>query len=133
MTHQKCTTLYESFARSVRLWPDRPCMGVRQMSGGKIGGYRFQTYKEVAARANNVASGLRALGVQPVRSRASLCASCACRAHGVAFCRLQKDRVGLYSVNRPEWVIAGQQLRDISPHARWALTTRCSMSVVCVM
>ena len=51
---------------------------------GKIGPLAWQTYQQVGARMTAFGAGLRALGAA------------------------QKSRVGLYSLNRPEWVIAEQ-------------------------
>jgi long-chain acyl-CoA synthetase len=79
-----CKTLHDTFRRSARLFSDRPCFGVRQVSPttGSIGDFAFQTYKQVATRVNHVGSALKALGIE------------------------KRARIGLYSINRPEWVIA---------------------------
>jgi long-subunit acyl-CoA synthetase (AMP-forming) len=50
----------------VKKHADRPCMGTRTMVGGKIGEYKFQTYKQVGARLTAFGSGLKAIGVEHV-------------------------------------------------------------------
>ncbi len=54
------------------------------MTGGVLGGYSYLTYAEVHARVLAFASGLRSYGIEA------------------------RDRVGLYSSNRTEWVVAEQ-------------------------
>lgn len=74
-------TLWDSFAAAADRFPKRRCLGRR--SGNK--GYKWETYQEVRRRAIALGSFLR-----------SEC--------GVG----KGDSVGLYSINRPEWVVAEQ-------------------------
>jgi long-chain acyl-CoA synthetase len=84
--HPEVNTLYDNFMRGVRLYPKRPCLGEREVDdNGQAGEYRWQTYAEVAKRFTWFGSGLLELtGLQ-----------------SGAF-------VGIYSINRPEWVIVEQ-------------------------
>eukprot|EP00455_Lapot_gusevi_P019534 TRINITY_DN2086_c0_g1_i2.p1 TRINITY_DN2086_c0_g1~~TRINITY_DN2086_c0_g1_i2.p1 ORF type:complete len:764 (+),score=291.62 TRINITY_DN2086_c0_g1_i2:300-2294(+) len=76
-------TLYETFFRTVAKFPQQPCLGRRSVKAdGTAGPYVFQNYKQVAARVNDVGSGLASLGLNP------------------------GDKTGLYAINRPEWIIA---------------------------
>ena len=78
-----CSTLYETFQRSVKLYGSSECLGQRGVnSDGTIGPYSWLTYKQISERVNKLSNGLVELGAK------------------------QKDRIGLYSINRPEWVIA---------------------------
>ncbi len=74
-------TMYRS---AVKKYPTMPFLGTRTVTKGVVGAYQFQTYQQVAARINAVASGL------------------------AAFSFAAGDRVGLYSVNRADWIIAEQ-------------------------
>lgn len=71
------TTLWSALTHTVSKHGDRPAFGTR--TKGK--GYTFLTYKEFKNQALNVASGLVSLGLSP------------------------KDKVGIYSKNRLEWVL----------------------------
>eukprot|EP01134_Creolimax_fragrantissima_P006999 CFRG6999T1 len=78
-------TLYENFQRTVKENGHRPWVGSRKiLSDGSPGPYQFITYKEGAAKADEIGSGLLALGLKP------------------------KKPVGLYSKNRTEWVFTEQ-------------------------
>eukprot|EP00911_Craspedida_sp_UC1_P001111 UC1_evm1s834 len=84
---------YQMFLETCKVRGDADCLGVRQQSGG--GGdtssasadaqwgpsYTYTTYAETAKTVNAIASGLAAT---------SVCKPGAC--------------IGIYSVNRPEWV-----------------------------
>jgi hypothetical protein len=59
-------TAYHSFKNSVAKHGARPCMGYRPIVNGKAQPYKYSTYTEVYEHVLNLASGLRALGVQPV-------------------------------------------------------------------
>ncbi len=70
---------------SVKAHAKLPCLGRRvNDASGQLGGYSFETYAQVGARATNVSSALGQRNLAP------------------------GARIGLYSVNRPEWVIAEQ-------------------------
>lgn len=80
-------TLYDVFWETVREHPLRPFLGTR----GPSGDYAFETYAEVAERVRRVASGLAALlsdKSQPEDEKPKM--------------------VGLFSKNRPEWIVAEQ-------------------------
>lgn len=78
-------TLYDNFRHGVALAADRPCLGTRQVAAdGTAGAYEWQTYRQVEQRATDFGSGLLQMGLKP------------------------GDFVGLYSLNRAEWVVAEQ-------------------------
>jgi long-chain acyl-CoA synthetase len=81
-----CRTPYATFWRSVRIFGNMPMLGARTLvaSTGAVGPFKFESYREVGTRVQNLAAALQAMGLQP------------------------KDRVGLYSQNRPEWIIGEQ-------------------------
>jgi len=82
LTIDGAETPYHTWQRAVRLYPDQPCLGARHMDKmGKVGPYKYDSYKAVNDRVLHLACGLRGLNL----------------ASGA--------RIGLYSVNRPEWVI----------------------------
>ena len=78
-----CSTLYDTFQRTVKLHPNAKMLGTRgyDPSSKQATGYEWQTYSIVHDRCDRVQSGLVQLGLQPY------------------------DRVGLYSINRAEWTI----------------------------
>lgn len=78
------TSLFHAFQHSVTTHPNNSCLGHRTVdaSTGKVGPFQYETYKQVGERVKNFGAGLKNLGLA------------------------EKARVGLYSVNRPEWVIA---------------------------
>lgn len=79
------STLYELFSKSVEKYPDNDCLGVRvKNADGTAGAYQFKTYKQVSDEVALLASGLRAIGVDP------------------------KQRVGVLGPNCPEWMMAMQ-------------------------
>jgi long-chain acyl-CoA synthetase len=79
-------TLYDLFENSLSKFGDRSCMGTRTVGAdGKPGNFEFQTYKEIGTRRDNLGSGLRAN-------------------YGLN----RGDHVGIFSINRPEWIIAEQ-------------------------
>lgn len=73
-------TLYDNFWRGVKNFPNNECLGWREGDGP----YKWLTYSQVDKRMRNLGSGFIDLGLKP------------------------KDFVGLYSINRPEWVITEQ-------------------------
>ncbi|KAJ3351403.1 hypothetical protein GGF32_004298 [Allomyces javanicus] len=100
----KAKTLYDNFFHAARAAPNAPCLGHRPVLKDapvkEWGPYTWQTYAEVADRMTHFGSGLlRAYDqyiVQPLREQ------------GVAkkdLPDLHKWNVGIYSINRPEWVI----------------------------
>jgi len=78
----KIRTLYDLWNDSIQKQSSRPCLGTRKKVGEKVGEYEFQTYTQVGKRRDNLASGLLNLGHKT------------------------DEPIGLYSINRPEWVIA---------------------------
>ena len=54
------------------------------MADGSVGEYVWETYEQTIQRAEGIGSGLRHLGLNP------------------------KDAIGLFSINRPEWIRAEQ-------------------------
>lgn len=81
---REVTTLYESFRDGVRRLPDNRLFGTRPVVDGKAGPYEWQTYAHVLKRVSDLASGLSQLNLP------------------------DGSRVGLYSINRAEWIIAEQ-------------------------
>ena len=82
-----CQTSYHTFRRAVQRYPHLPCLGVRSLladGSNRVGPYVFQTYAQVNERIANLAAAMQSFGLEP------------------------KARVGLYSVNRPEWIIGEQ-------------------------
>lgn len=61
---------------------NNPCFGKRPIVNGVAGPFVWQSFNEVAARRNNVAGAMVKYGIKT------------------------KENVGLYSINRMEWVIA---------------------------
>lgn len=79
--HPEIGTLHDNFIYAVENYPDYKYLGTRIRIDGTVGGYKWMTYGEASAARKEIGSGL-------------LC-------HG-----LQKGvRVGLYLINRPEWLI----------------------------
>ncbi|CAL1528256.1 unnamed protein product [Lymnaea stagnalis] len=77
------TTLYEGFQRGIRVSGDKPCLGWKPTPETP---YQWLTYKQVNERATAFGAGLVKLGLKPEND----------------------TRVGLYSQNRPEYIIADQ-------------------------
>jgi long-chain acyl-CoA synthetase len=81
------TTLHELFSSSVAKFAAEPLLGWRpidEATGKAAGEFEWMTYEQTAAAVGEVASGLAGLGL----------------AAG--------NRVGVYGVNCPEWMIAMQ-------------------------
>ncbi|GFN86278.1 long-chain-fatty-acid--coa ligase 5 [Plakobranchus ocellatus] len=76
-------TLYNGFQRGLRLSGDKPCLGWKPTPSSP---YTWMTYQQVNDRAVAFGAGLVHLGLQPVN----------------------ETRVGIYSQNRPEYIIADQ-------------------------
>ncbi|KAG2439883.1 hypothetical protein HYH02_010513 [Chlamydomonas schloesseri] len=86
-------TLFEMFEQSAAKYPDNQCLGKREKNEkGEVGAYVFKTYKEIHTEVANVASALRALGVNPAQ------------------------RVGVFGANCPEWMVAMQACNRMSMH-----------------
>lgn len=78
-------TLYDNFRHAAELHPDRPCLGARtKRPDGSFGDYQFVSYKDVVFALTDIGSAIVGLGMRP----------------GTA--------IGVYSVNRPEWVVVEQ-------------------------
>mmetsp|Transcript_17633 Transcript_17633/g.30373 ORF Transcript_17633/g.30373 Transcript_17633/m.30373 type:complete len:671 (+) Transcript_17633:24-2036(+) len=61
---------------------DGPCLGARTYNAdGSRGAYEWHTYNQVAARSENLGSGLKSLGLK------------------------EQAKIGIYSINRPEFTI----------------------------
>lgn len=80
------STCYELFNRSVKLYPDRPCLGSRKIVKGQAQPFTYMTYKEAGSLVANVGSALKAVGVN------------------------QQARVGVFGANCPEWMVSMQVL-----------------------
>lgn len=80
------STLYELFQNSVRKFGGEKCLGWRPIDSetGKAGDYKWMTYAETNEKVQAIASGLSRLGIT------------------------KDNRVGVYGVNCPEWMIAMQ-------------------------
>ena len=76
-------TLYEVLRETSQRVPKKAFLGHRPIVDGKAGPYVWQSYEETVSRVDALASGLAGTGIlQP------------------------GDNVGIYSINRPEWVLA---------------------------
>jgi len=83
--YPEVTTLYENFQHALKNTPDNDFLGSREiLSNGERGQYIFINYKDGAQRIYNLGSAFVELGLQT------------------------GEKVGLYSINRAEWVIAEQ-------------------------
>lgn len=71
------------FEKSAKKYPNEKCLGTRTNDGK--GPYEWITYENLKKRRDNLGSGVKGL-------------------YNVKF----GDRVGIYSGNRAEWVIAGE-------------------------
>lgn len=77
-------TLHDNFEHAASLYADEPCMGTRVRPDGSLGDYEWITYREAAETRTAIGSGLIRQGLQ------------------------RGERLGLYSVNRAEWVLTEQ-------------------------
>ncbi|KAJ1980505.1 medium-chain fatty acid-CoA ligase faa2 [Dimargaris verticillata] len=77
-------SLYENFLRGVKLAGDDPFLGHRTVVNGEAGEYEWESYNKILERVKNFGAGLIHLGLKA------------------------NDTLGLYSVNRREWVIGEQ-------------------------
>ncbi|KAI9003599.1 hypothetical protein BC832DRAFT_559366 [Gaertneriomyces semiglobifer] len=78
------STLYDNFLRGVSISGDSPFLGTRPITNGVPGPYVWQTYNEILRRVKNLASGIALRNVKV------------------------DANVGLFSINRAEWIIAEQ-------------------------
>ncbi|GLI61184.1 hypothetical protein VaNZ11_003476 [Volvox africanus] len=87
------SSLFELFERSCNKYPNNLCLGKREKNEkGEAGPYVFKTYSEVHKEVVQVASGLRALGVEP------------------------GQRIGVFGANCPDLMIAMQACNRMSLH-----------------
>ncbi|KNE67637.1 hypothetical protein AMAG_12091 [Allomyces macrogynus ATCC 38327] len=78
-------SLHENFLLGVKIASDNPYLGHRiRNEDGSLGPYEWETYAQVYERVKKLGSGLAQLSID------------------------HQEAVGLYSINRPEWVIAEQ-------------------------
>merc|ERR1739848_379921 len=90
-TYEGCATLYEIFERSVRLYPDNPCLGSRLTNeDGTPTDYKWMSYKEVSEKTTLLASGLLADAILP------------------------QDKIGVFEANSPEWFLAMQACNRVN-------------------
>ncbi|XP_051522803.1 long-chain-fatty-acid--CoA ligase 5-like [Myxocyprinus asiaticus] len=78
--HEDAKTLYEVFQRGLRVSGNGPCLGYRK----KGQPYQWLKYKQVSDRAEFLGSGLLHRGLKPS----------------------QESFIGIFSQNRPEWIIS---------------------------
>jgi len=83
-------TLYEVFSHSVKMNKDRPLYGTRKAQGDKMGPYTWESYSAVNTRMLNFGSGLLNIGLAP------------------------GSRLGFYSENRADWMIAAHACEAFS-------------------
>jgi len=81
--HEDVRTLYEAFRKGAYESNNGPCLGWHDSPTAP---YQWMTYNEALLRAKNFGAGLIALGVPPG----------------------QQSFVGIYSINRPEWILFEQ-------------------------
>ncbi|TVU26988.1 hypothetical protein EJB05_29566, partial [Eragrostis curvula] len=74
-------TLHDNFMHSVTMFGDCNYLGTRISADGTVGDYKWMTYGEVSMSRTAIGSGLMY--------------------HGI----LEGARIGLYFINRPEWII----------------------------
>ncbi|KAL2490534.1 Long chain acyl-CoA synthetase 7 [Abeliophyllum distichum] len=79
--HAEIVTLHDNFLHAVETFQDYKYLGTRIRIDGTIGEYKWMTYGEAGTARSALGSGLRHYGLQPG----------AC--------------VGLYFINRPEWLV----------------------------
>ncbi|XP_017256122.1 long chain acyl-CoA synthetase 6, peroxisomal [Daucus carota subsp. sativus] len=79
--HPEISTLHDNFERSAEIFRDERYLGTRVGVDGSVGEYRWMTYGEAATARSSIGSGLLNHGIPK--------GSC----------------IGLYFINRPEWMI----------------------------
>ncbi|CAH8353271.1 unnamed protein product [Eruca vesicaria subsp. sativa] len=79
--HPEIGTLHDNFVHAVETYPDNKYLGTRVRPDGTVGEYTWMTYAETASARQAIGSGLLYNGIN----------------HGAC--------VGLYFINRPEWLV----------------------------
>lgn len=79
--HPEIGTLHDNFVHAVETYPDNKYLGTRARPDGTIGEYTWMTYAETASARQAIGSGLLYNGIN------------------LGAC------VGLYFINRPEWLV----------------------------
>ncbi|KAL8100224.1 long chain acyl-CoA synthetase 6, peroxisomal-like isoform X1 [Apium graveolens] len=79
--HPEISTLHDNFERSAETFRDQKYLGTRVGADGSVGEYMWMTYGEAATARSSIGSGLLNHGIPK--------GSC----------------IGLYFINRPEWMI----------------------------
>ncbi|KAK4378964.1 hypothetical protein RND71_000826 [Anisodus tanguticus] len=79
--HPEIATLHDNFEHAVQTYQDYKYLGSRIRVDGTVGEYKWMTYGEAGTARTAIGSGLHYYGLQP------------------------GARVGLYFINRPEWMI----------------------------
>ncbi len=93
-TGQVISTAYENWQNTVRRYPDNKALGCRVPDfQGVYGPYQWLTYGQANERVNNFGAGIMHLNLAPDVEDAEL---------------NNRGCIGIYSKNRPEWVIAEQ-------------------------
>jgi long-chain acyl-CoA synthetase len=80
--HPEIATLHDNFIHAVETYRDYKYLGTRIRVDGSVGGYKWMTFGEAGTAREAIGSGLRY--------------------HGIP----QGACIGLYFINRPEWLIA---------------------------
>lgn len=84
--HSDARSLAETFRRGARISDNGPCLGYRKLMPDGSLPYVWLSYEDVLERSENLARGFIEKGLAPG----------------------QKTFIGIYSLNRPEWVITEQ-------------------------
>ncbi|KAK8968350.1 Long chain acyl-CoA synthetase 7, peroxisomal [Platanthera guangdongensis] len=79
--HPEIRTLHDNFVYALETFRDHKYLGTRIRADGTVGGYKWMTYGEAGTSRSAIGSGLVDFGIQK--------GSC----------------IGLYFINRPEWII----------------------------
>ncbi|KAK3013015.1 hypothetical protein RJ639_009964 [Escallonia herrerae] len=79
--HPEIGTLHDNFVHAVETFPDHKYLGTRIRVDGTLGEYKWLTYGEAGTARSAIGSGLKYYGLP------------------------KGARVGLYFINRPEWLI----------------------------
>ncbi|CAH2044536.1 unnamed protein product [Thlaspi arvense] len=79
--HPEIGTLHDNFVHAVETYPDNKYLGTRVRSDGTVGEYTWMTYAEAASARQAIGSGLLLHFVE------------------------QGACVGIYFINRPEWLV----------------------------
>lgn len=76
------TSTWDIFSMAVKKYPQNPMLGWREFVDGKVGPYKWKTYKQIYDEVLHIGSALRASGAK----------------HG--------SRIGVYGSNCPQWIVA---------------------------